>query len=98
MTHHLWSEGTKGTWMSWFGCLNYLVKPFEWRLILFGEMIQIFFANKLKFGTSFVASPCGSFGLNAMTKSSIINNSTSQMSNTAFGMNLSCMLRQRGNG
>ena len=61
-------------------------------------MIQIFFANKLKFGTSFVASPCGSFGLNAMTKSSIINNSTSQMSNTAFGMNLSCMLRQRGNG
>jgi hypothetical protein len=43
---------------------------FHWKQAMFAKGIIITFANNLKFGTSFVASLCGSFGSNVMTKSS----------------------------
>ena len=71
---------------------------FHCKQAMFGERTRKKFRKQIKIWHLLHGITCGPFGSNRMTKSSTNNNSTSPSSNTAFGMNSSCMLKWRGNG
>jgi hypothetical protein len=60
---------------------------FDWKQALFGDMVSNKYEKCVKFGTSLGVLHFGPFGLNVMTKCSIINTGTSLRSSKGFGTN-----------